>query len=68
MESWKSYVSVTPDPTYARVGEGVGLAGSSPGFCSCQRAGGVGDRGTTLTLDIILTRPKLNALGNLTIN
>ncbi len=50
------------------LGIGVGLAGSSPGFRSCYRAGGVGDRGTTLTLDTILTRPKLSALGNLTIN
>jgi hypothetical protein len=46
------------------LGLGVGLAGSSPGFRPCLRAGGIGDQGTTLTHDPILTRPTLDALGN----
>jgi hypothetical protein len=46
------------------LGLGVGLVGSSPGFRPCLRAGGIGDQGTTLTHDPILTRPTLDALGN----
>jgi hypothetical protein len=50
------------------LGLGEGLAGSSPGFRPCYRAGGVGDQGTTLTHDTILTRPALDALGNPLLN
>jgi hypothetical protein len=46
------------------LGLGVGLAGSFPGSRSCLRAGGVGDQGTTLTHDTLLTRPALDVLGN----
>jgi hypothetical protein len=60
----KLNASVASVPTYARVGAGVGLAGSSPGLRPCLRAGGIGDQGTTLTHDPILTRPTLDALEN----
>jgi hypothetical protein len=59
----KSYASIASSQLTRGLGMGVWLAGSSPGFRLCKCAGGVGEQGTTLTHDKLLTRPTINALG-----